>query len=50
MAVEHSKHYQQVLTYYRMGMWTVERVRNAVKMHWITAGEFEEITGEVYHE
>lgn len=31
-----------------MGMWNITRVRNAVKMGWITEDEFKEITGEDY--
>jgi len=39
--MEHSGHYDQVKRYYK-------RVRNAVKMAWITETEFEEITGKAY--
>ncbi|WP_418614769.1 XkdX family protein [[Ruminococcus] torques] len=31
-----------------MGMWNEMRVRNAVKMNWITEEEFKEITDKDY--
>ncbi len=34
--------------YYNMGMWNEMRVRNAVKMNWITEEEFKEITDKDY--
>lgn len=43
--MEHSKNYQKVKRYYDMKMWEETRVRNAVKMGWITEAEFQEITG-----
>lgn len=46
--MEHSKNYQKVKTYYNMKMWDEGRVRNAVKMNWITEDEFYEITGRKY--
>lgn len=46
--MEHSKNYQKVKSYYVMKMWDEARVRNAVKMGWITAEEFTEITGTAY--
>lgn len=46
--MEHSKNYQKVKRYYDMKMWEKTRVRNAVKMGWITEAEFQEITGEEY--
>lgn len=46
--MEHSKNYDKVKQYYNMGMWNEHRVRNAVKMNWITEDEFEEITGKSY--
>ena len=39
---EHSKNYDKVKRYYDMGMWNEVRVRNAVKMNWITEEEFTE--------
>lgn len=46
--MEHSKNYKKVKKYYDMGMWSETRVRNAVKMGWITPEEFKEITGQNY--
>ena len=46
--MEHSKNYNKVKTWYDMGMWNENRVRNAVKMGWITDVEFTEITGSAY--
>lgn len=46
--MEHSKNYNKVKTWYDMGMWNKNRVRNAVKMGWITEAEFTEITGSAY--
>jgi hypothetical protein len=46
--MEHSKNYQKVKRYYDMKMWEETRVRNAVKMGWITEAEFQEITGKEY--
>lgn len=44
----HSKNYQKVKRYYDMKMWDETRVRNVVKMGWITEEEFTEITGAEY--
>ena len=44
----HSEHFEQVKRYYAMKVWNESRVRNAVKMGWITEAEFEEITGKFY--
>lgn len=44
----HSKHYERVKSYYERGLWTLGQVRNAVVKGWITAEEFEEITGREY--
>lgn len=46
--MEHSKNYSKVKKYYDMKVWSEERVRNAVKMGWITEAEFTEITGKAY--
>lgn len=46
--MEHSANYEKVKLWYRMKMWNEVRVRNAVKMVWITETEFEEITGKAY--
>lgn len=45
--MEHSKNFEKVKTYYENGIWSIERVRNAVG-RWITAEEYEEITGQPY--
>ena len=48
----HSKKYQMVKSYYDSGKWSKAMVRNAVthpaSAPWITADEYEEITGEPY--
>lgn len=46
--MEHSKSYSKVKTWWDLKMWNEVRVRNAVKMGWITESEFEEITGKAY--
>lgn len=43
-----SKKYNTVKKYYDLGMWTISMVKNAVVKGWITAKEFQEITGEAY--
>lgn len=48
--MEHSANFEKVKRYYKMKMWNLTRVRNAVIMNWITPEEFEEITGKVYEE
>lgn len=42
--------FEKVKIYYDNGLWGIDRVRNAVVKNWITAEEFEEITGEPYAE
>ncbi len=42
--------FEKVKGYFDRGLWNVERVRNAVVKGWITAEEFEIITGELYEE
>ena len=42
-----SENFQKVKNYYDDGRWTIERVRKAVG-RWITAEEYEIITGESY--
>ena len=44
-----SKHFKKVKGYYDSGLWSIERVRNAVVKGWITAQEYKTITGEVYN-
>lgn len=43
-----SKKFELVKRYYDQGLWSKARVRNAVVKEWITAEEYELITGEVY--
>ena len=45
---EHSEKFELVKGYYDSGEWKKKAVKNAVKRGWITAEEFEEITGEAY--
>ena len=47
--MEHSKHFEKVKYYYEHKLWKLYRVVNAVGK-WITAEEFEEITGEPFSE
>lgn len=42
--MEHSKNYDKVKTYYERGMWSEDRVRDAVGK-WITEEECAEIIG-----
>lgn len=48
----HSKNFTKVKNFYDNGLWNEARVRNAVtnpkSNPWITAAEFEEITGRAY--
>ena len=46
--MEHSKNYHKVKNWYNLKVWNEDRVRNAVKMGWITEAEFTEITGKEY--
>ncbi len=46
--MEHSDQFEKVKRYYNMGMWNIDRVRNAVLKRWITESEFTEITGNPY--
>ena len=43
-----SKHFKKVKSYFDSGLWSIERVRNAVVKGWITAQEYKIITGEEY--
>lgn len=47
-AQEKTREYKMVEGYYSAGNWSIERVRNAVIKKWITAKDYEEITGETY--
>lgn len=44
----HSPKFNKVKNYYDRGLWNKTMVANAVAKEWITADEYEEITGEVY--
>lgn len=44
---EHSPNYYKVKDYYDRGLWSKERVYNAVGK-WITPEEYTEITGDPY--
>lgn len=46
---EHSPKFYVVKAYYDEGRWKLKAVRNAVVRGWITAEEFEEITGTAYN-
>lgn len=46
--VVHSPKFYLVKGYYDTGKWSKKAVRNAVGRGWITAEEYQEITGEVY--
>ena len=46
-SMEHSENFEKVKSYYDRGLWNIAKVRKAVGK-WITAEEFEEITGEPY--
>lgn len=43
-----SPKFEKVKRYYDSGMWNKAMVRNAVAKGWITAEEYEMITGEEY--
>lgn len=43
-----SKNFSKVKSYYDRGLWSIERVREAVNKHWITEEEYTEITSENY--
>lgn len=45
---EHSKNYEKVKRYHSMGIWSRKMLINAVDKGWITAEEFEQITGQSY--
>lgn len=42
--------FDKVKDFYERGLWGISRVRDAVLKGWITAKEFEDITGEPYEE
>ncbi len=43
-----SPKFNKVKGYYDSGLWNLTMVKNAVVKGWITAEEFEQITGEPY--
>lgn len=43
-----SKYYKLVKRNYDNSFWDISKVRDAVVKGWITAEEYQEITGEVY--
>lgn len=43
-----SKHFELVKKYYNNGTWGIGRIGEAVSKSWITADEFEQITGQSY--
>ena len=45
-----SKKFNLVKKYYDKGLWSKAMVANAVVKEWITAEEYETITGEPYEE
>ena len=45
----HSKNFEKVKMYYDKGLWSKAKVAQAVVKGWITAEEFQEITGEPYN-
>lgn len=40
--------YELVKNFYKKNLWNLDRVKNAVIKSWITAEEFEKITGIIY--
>ena len=45
---EHSARFYDIKAWYEAGIWKKKAVKNAVVKGWITAAEYEEITGEPY--
>lgn len=45
--MEHSKNFEKVKNYYDRGLWSEQRVHDAVGK-WITEEEYTEITGKTY--
>ncbi len=46
--MKHSEKFDMIKMFYNRKMWDVKKVRDAVVKVWITADEFEEITGVEY--
>jgi uncharacterized XkdX family phage protein len=42
--------FKKIKNYYKLGLWSIEQVRNAVIAGKITAEQFELITGEPYEQ
>ena len=45
---EHSEKFNMVKHFYKLKVWKLDRVRNAVVMNGITEEEYKEITGQDY--
>lgn len=45
-----SSKFEKVKGHFERGLWSLDRVRNAVVKGWITAEEFQIITGQPYGE
>lgn len=45
-----SRNFTNIKTWYTRGIWSIERVKEAVKRGLITAAEFEAITGTAYQD
>lgn len=43
-----SSKFERLKGYYDAGFWTKEMLHNAVDKNWITAEEYQSITGETY--
>lgn len=43
-----SKYFDMIYNYYKLGVWDIEKVQNAVVKGYITEEEFEEITDIPY--
>lgn len=43
-----SARYEQVKLWYDLGLWSAARVRAGVERGWLSAGEYEQITGKKY--
>lgn len=39
---------EKIEKWYKQGLWSEKMLRNAVEKKWLTADEFEEITGKKY--
>lgn len=48
--MQHSKKFKKVKGYYDSGLWNKSKVHDAVFHSWITAEEYEEITGDPFEE